>query len=141
VWLIAIGLGLILLVAGGGFVAMGWYEKRDTPAQAGGGTWAFARLTRMTRWLRLRSSSAETPYEQAKTIGQVVPKRQVEIDQLADLYVRERYGRAEVDPNQTRSIWQRIRWSFWEAGLKRRLPRWLSAPPAWLRRFKRDDRK
>ncbi|NTU65954.1 MAG: hypothetical protein HGB05_21740, partial [Chloroflexi bacterium] len=53
------------------------------------------------------------------------------------LYVRERYGRAEVDPNQTRSIWQRIHWSLWGAGLKRRLPRWLSAPRALLQRFKR----
>ncbi|CAG0934752.1 Protein-glutamine gamma-glutamyltransferase [Thermoflexales bacterium] len=136
-WLLAIGLGAILLVAGGGFVAMGWYENRGAPAQAGGGTWAFARLSRMTRWLRVRQSEADTPYEQAKTIGAVVPKRQGEIDQLADLYVRERYGRAEVDPHQTRSIWQRLHWSLWGTGLKRRLPRWLSVPRDWLSRFKR----
>jgi transglutaminase-like putative cysteine protease len=137
-WLIAVGLGAILLVAGGGFfAAMGWYEGRSTPPSASGGAWAFARLSRMARWLRLRLSAADTPYEQAKTIGRVVPKRQGEIDQLADLYVRERYGRAEVDLNQTRSIWQRLHWSLWGAGLKRRLPRWLSAPRAWLRRFKR----
>jgi hypothetical protein len=85
----------------------------------------------------VRSSAAETPYEQARTIGKAVPQRQDEIDQLADLYVRERYGRVEVDLNQTRSIWQRIHWSFWQAGVKRRLPRWLSAPRAWLRRFRR----
>ena len=58
-----------------------------------------------------------------RTIGVAVPGRRAEIDQLADLYVRERYGRAEVDPNQTRSIWRRIHWSFWRAGVKRRLPR------------------
>ena len=86
----------------------------------------------MTRWLRLKLSTADTPYEQAKTIGLAVPKRRDEIDQLADLYVRERYGRAEVDPNQTRSIWQRIHWSLWSAGIKRRLPRGLSAPRALL---------
>ncbi len=137
VWLIAIGLGTILLVAGGGFVAMGWYENRGAPAQAGGGTWAFARLSRMIRWLRVRQSSADTPYEQAKTIGAVVPKRQGEIDQLTDLYVRERYGRAEVDVHQTRSIWQRLHWSLWGAGFKRRLPRWLSTPRARSGRFRR----
>jgi transglutaminase-like putative cysteine protease len=123
VWLIAIGAGMILLVAGGGFVAIMWYEKRGTPPQAGGGTWAFARLSRMTRWLRLKLSAADTPYEQAKTIGLAVPERQEEIDQLADLYVRERYGRAEVDLAQPRSIWERIHWSLWRAGFKRRL-RW-----------------
>jgi hypothetical protein len=136
-WVIVIGLGVILLVLGGGFLATGWYENRGTPPQAGGGTWAFARLSRMTRWLRLRLSAADTPYEQAKTIGLAVPKRREEIDHLADLYVRERYGRAAVDPAETRSIWQRIHWSLWGAGFKRRLPRWLSAPRALLQRLKR----
>jgi transglutaminase-like putative cysteine protease len=102
-----------------------------------GGAWAFARLARMTRWLRLRLSAADTPYEQAKTIGLAVPKRREEIDQLADLYVRERYGRAEVNLNETRSIWRRIHWTLWGAGFKRRLPRWLSAPRALLQRLKR----
>jgi transglutaminase-like putative cysteine protease len=137
VWVIAIGVGVILLAAGGGFMATRWYENRGAPAQAGGGVWAFARLSRMTRWLRIRQSEADTPYEQAQTIGLAVPKRREEINQLADLYVRERYGRAEADLTQTRSIWQRIRWSLWEAGFKRRLPRWLSAPRAWLKRLRR----
>jgi transglutaminase-like putative cysteine protease len=137
VWLIAIGLVVLALVAGGGFLAIGWYEQRGTPKQASGGTWAFARLSRMTRWLRLKLSAADTPYEQAKTIGLAVPKRRDEIDQLADLYVRERYGRAEADLNQTRSIWQRIHWSLWGAGVRRRVPRWLSAPQTLWRRLRR----
>jgi hypothetical protein len=134
VWLIVIGAGLILLAVGGGFAAMMWYERRGTPPQAGGGTWAFARLARMTRWLRLKLSAADTPYEQAKTIGLAVPQRQEEIDQLADLYVRERYGRAEVDLTQPRSIWERIHWSLWRAGFKRRL-QW-PLPRLRLKRFK-----
>jgi transglutaminase-like putative cysteine protease len=136
-WVIVIGLAALALVAGGGFLAIGWYENHGTPKQASGGTWAFARLARMTRWLRLKLSAADTPYEQAKTIGLAVPKRRDEIDQLADLYVRERYGRAEVDLNQTRSIWQRIHWSLWVAGIKRRLPRLLSAPQRLWQRIKR----
>ena len=129
----AVGIGSMLL-AGGGFVAINWYENRGAPAQAGGGTWAFARLSRMMSWLRVRPSTAETPYEQAKAIGVAVPKRRNEIDQLVDLYVRERYGRAEVDVNQTRSIWQRIHWSLWWAGFKRRVSRRLPPLPALFRR-------
>jgi len=129
--------GLVLLVVGGVFAAMAWYEKRGTPATASGGAWAFARLSRMTRWLRLKLSAADTPYEQAKTIGLAVPQRREEIDRLADLYVREQYGRAEVDLDQTRSIWKRLHWSLWGAGFRRRLPRWLSAPRALFRRFRR----
>jgi transglutaminase-like putative cysteine protease len=129
--------GLILLVAGGGFLAIGWYENRGAPKQVSGGGWAFARLTRMTRWLQLKLSTADTPYEQAQAIGLAVPKRRDEIDQLADLYVRERYGRAEADLIQTRSIWRRIHWSFWQAGVRRRLPRLRFAPRRLWQRLKR----
>lgn len=134
---IVIGLAGVALVAGGGFLAINVYERRGTSAASSGGAWAFARLSRMTRWLRVRLSAADTPYEQARTIGLAVPKREGEIKQLADLYVRERYGRAEVDLNQTRSIWRRIHWSIWQAGIGRRLPRWMSAPRAWLARLRR----
>jgi len=135
---ILMGALAVALVMGGVWLGVRAYEGGgDARHVATGGAWAFARLARMTRWLRLQLSTADTPYEQAKTIGLVVPKRQEEIDHLADLYVHERYGRAEVDLNQTRSIWQRIHWSFWKAGVKRRLPRWLSALRAWFSRLRR----
>ncbi len=134
VWLIIIGLSVLAVVAGGGWAGMWWYENRQTPGKTSGGTWAFARLTRLGSWLRVKLSTAHTPFEQAQLIGQVVPKRQSEIDHLADLYVRERYGRAEVDVQETRSIWQRIHWSLWRAGFKRRLLRRLPQLPALFRR-------
>jgi transglutaminase-like putative cysteine protease len=123
VLVIGVMVGLILLVAGSGWAGMWWYENRQAPKKTGGGTWAFARLTRLGSWLRVKLSAAHTPFEQAQLIGQVVPKRQSEIDHLAELYVRERYGRAEVDVQETRSIWQRIHWSLWRAGFQQRLSR------------------
>jgi len=48
--------------------------------------------------------------------------------------VRERYGRAEVGTQETRSIWRRIHWSLWRAGFKRRVLHRLPARPVWLRR-------
>jgi transglutaminase-like putative cysteine protease len=135
---VLIAAAVIALAIGSAWLGVRAYEGGGGARQVStGGAWAFARLARMTRWLRLQLSAADTPYEQAKTIGLAVPKRQGEIDQLADLYVRERYGRADVDLNQTRSIWQHIHWSFWRAGAKRRLPRWLSAPRKWLKRLRR----
>ena len=132
-------LSMVLLIIGGGLVAVGWYENRGTPSPAGGGgTWAFARLTRLGSWLRVKLSTADTPFEQAQLIGQVVPRRRDEIDQLADLYVRERYGRAVVDAQESRSIWRRIHWSLWQAGFKRRVLHRRPAVPAWLRRRPRE---
>jgi transglutaminase-like putative cysteine protease len=134
VLVVGVMVGLILLVAGSVWAGMWWYENRQSPRRTGGGTWAFARLTRLGSWLRVKLSTAHTPFEQAKLIGAVVPQRQSEIDHLADLYVRERYGRAAVDAQEPRSIWRRIHWSLWRAGLKQRVLQRLPAVPAWLRR-------
>jgi hypothetical protein len=132
--LIIAGVILLLFLAGSLWLAVWWYENRQAPKKPGGGTWAFARLTRLGSWLRVKLTAAHTPFEQAQLIGQVVPKRQGEIDHLADLYVRERYGRAEVDAQETRSIWQRIHWSLWWAGFKRRVSHRLPPLPALFRR-------
>ena len=129
---------LLAVIVSAAWLGLRAYEGGgDARHATTGGAWAFARLSRMTRWLRVRQSTAETPYEQAKTISLVVPRRRDEIEQLADLYVRERYGRAEVNVTQTRSLWQQIHWSLWGAGLKRRLPRWLATTQAWLKRLRR----
>jgi hypothetical protein len=134
VQLIIAGVILLLFLAGGLWLAVWWYENRQAPKKPGGGTWAFARLTRLGTWLRVKPSIAHTPFEQAQLIGQVVPQRQSEIEHLADLYVRERYGRAEVDVQETRSIWQRIHWSLWRAGFRRRLSRRQLHLPTLFRR-------
>ena len=138
VWAILLGLSVMAVVAGGGLAGIWWYENRHAPRQSGGGMWAFARLTRLGSWLRVKLSTAHTPFEQAQLIGQVVPNRQSEIDHLADLYVRERYGRAEVDAQEPRSIWRRIHWSLWRAGFKRRVLHRLPAVPVWLQRRPRE---
>jgi hypothetical protein len=138
VWAILLGLSAIAVVAVGGLAGMWWYENRQSPRKTSGGTWAFARLTRLGSWLRVKLSTAHTPFEQAQLIGAVVPQRQSEIDHLADLYVRERYGRAIVDAQEPRSIWRRIHWSLWRAGLKRRVLHRLPAVPVWLRRRPRE---
>lgn len=116
---------LALLVTAGGFFGLTWwYENRGMPRQASGGLWGFARLTRLATWLRVRSSAAHTPFEQAQLVGQIVPQRQAEINRLAEGYVRERYGRATVDVAETRLLWRRVHWPMWWAGFKRRLPHW-----------------
>jgi hypothetical protein len=79
----------------------------------------------MAAWLRVRISLAQTPYEQAKSIGQAMPSRAETIDQLTVLYVRERYGRSEVVLDEAQSMWRSLHWSMWWTGLKRRIPRSL----------------
>jgi transglutaminase-like putative cysteine protease len=121
-WLL-VGSTLALGAAGCVLAGIWWYENRSAPRQASGGAWGFARLSRLAVWLRVRQAASHTPFERAHLIGQAVPQRRVEIEELADAYVRERYGRDQIEAAHTRSIWQRTRWAMWRAGLKRRLPR------------------
>ncbi len=124
--LIAAVIASIVLLVAGVAAGMWWYENRGLSApQTGGGSWAFVRLTRMANWLRVKISSAQTPYEQAQSIGQALPRRADTIDHLTTLYVRERYGRSAIVQDEARSLWRSIHWSLWWTGFKRRLPRSL----------------
>lgn len=117
-------IGLALL-GGSAWIGMRVYEERGVARNLStGGTWIFARLTRMAHWLRVKLNPAQTPYEQAQAIGQAVPLGSADIERVAALYVQERYGRANADLNEARALWQRLRKPIWLMGLRRRLPHW-----------------
>ncbi|MFN8595685.1 MAG: transglutaminase domain-containing protein [Anaerolineae bacterium] len=122
---------LVLLVAA--VIGMWVYEGRGGMRNASGAEWIFARLTRMTKWLRIKISPAQTPFEQAQTIGTVLPGREPVLAQVANLYVAERYGRTPADRVEAQTIWRTLRPSLWWAGVKRRIPRSL---PRFKRRTK-----
>jgi transglutaminase-like putative cysteine protease len=125
------GLLLILLVA----AAMYLYEMRGSGAGAPrGGEWVFARMARMAQWLRVKLSPWQTPYEQAQTLSQIMPHNEATIERVANLYVRERYGRGEPEPLEAQLVWRSLRRPMWWTGFKRRLPR---SRPSLRRIFRR----
>ena len=126
----------LLIVGGGGVVLlvvvvvtlMWLYENRGGTRRLHGGEWIFAHMTRMSVWLRVRLTSSQTPYEQAEALSVVMPRGEPMIGRVANLYVRERYGRSAADPVEVRSAWRGLHWSMWWTGLKRRIPRSISLP-------------
>ncbi len=126
----------VLLLLVGTVIAMWLFENKDRTHRSRAGEWAFARMLRMSQWLRVSLSPAQTPFEQADQLKDAMPSSANRIDRVAGLFVREQYGRSVVDRSEARSIWSQLHWKMWWAGLVRRLPRSISLPRWLLRRRK-----
>ena len=88
----------------------------------------------MARWLRVKLSPWQTPFEQAQTLSKIMPRNEAAIERVANLYVHERYGRGEPEPLEAQQMWRSLRRPMWWAGFKRRLP---VALPSLRRIFRR----
>jgi hypothetical protein len=88
-------------------------------------------MARMGRWLRVKLSPWQTPFEQAQALSKIMPHNEPAIERVANLYVHECYGRGEPEPLEAQLTWRSLRGPMWWAGFKRRLPRSLPS----FRRF------
>ena len=97
-----------------------------------GARWAFARLVRLAKWLRVDLTAYQTPYEQAELLGDAAPSDRTAIKDITGDFVRETFGRDASDAERGRSIWRQVHVRLWWTGLKRRF---LST----VRRYRRKD--
>ena len=95
------------------------YENRGLRHLAGT-RWAYARLVRLARWLRVDLTPFQTPYEQADLINEAAPSGREEVAVITDDYVRETFGRDDSGARRARSIWRQVHVQLWLAGFKRR---------------------
>lgn len=75
----------------------------------------FSRMQRGGSWSGISSSPSMTPYEYANMIANRIPGSEADVRYLADLYVRERYGRQPVTERElwkARQSWLRLRVLF-----------------------------
>ncbi len=84
---------------------------------------AFARLVRVSSWLGLRPSPAETPTEFGERLGGAIPDAKGEITTIADGFVAERFGRRRSTTMATavESAWNAARSTVLRGGLIRRI--------------------
>jgi hypothetical protein len=118
-WLL-LAVGLVAL--GAVFIAGTVYvfENRGLRHLAGA-KWAYARLVRLARWLRVDLHAHQTPYEQAALLRTAAPKNHAEIDDIAGDYVRETFAHDDRGMDRSRLIWRRVHTRLWWVGLKRRV--------------------
>lgn len=72
----------------------------------------FTKVQRGAGWGGLPTKPSMTPYEYASTVSRHIPGARTHVSFLADLYVRERYGRhpaTATDLSRARAAWLRVR--------------------------------
>ncbi len=97
-WALWIGLGL-LAVLGSGLLGLWLWGLRGLSAASR----FFMRMHRGASWSGVPSRPSMTPYEYAAMIAERIPGSEPDVRYLADLYVRERYGR---QPATERELWK-----------------------------------
>lgn len=106
-WVLRIILGLAIVVTG----AVSFLWLRGTRGMSPV-TQFFTKTQRGANWSGLRANPSMTPYEFAASISKQIPGSRTHLDFLANLYVRETYGRQESSSSElhrARTAWLRIR--------------------------------
>jgi transglutaminase-like putative cysteine protease len=128
-WSLWIGLGF-LTALGGGLLGLWLWGLRGLSAPAR----FFVRMHRGASWSGIPARPSMTPYEYAAIIAKRIPGSEPYARFLADLYVRERYGRQPVTESElwkARESWLQLRILFLRYFL---WDRW------WLGRRNQDDK-
>ncbi len=105
----AVRIGVLTVLALSGILALLWLRGLRGMSPA---TQLFTKVQRGASWGGIRARPSMTPYEFANQIGAEVPAARPHVRLLADLYVRERYGRQPIAPNdlnRAHRAWLRLR--------------------------------
>jgi transglutaminase-like putative cysteine protease len=101
-----------LLLAGLAVASVAWFSwqrgLRGLSLVAG----LYERMARLAQLIGVRDEPSQTPYEYADTLGQTIPQGQTDIQQIADVYVRERFSGREITAEEGQTLvttWQRLR--------------------------------
>lgn len=125
-WALRIGLGF-LVMAGAGMLGLWIWGLRGLSAASR----FFMRMDRAASWIGIPSRPSMTPYEYATMIAKRIPGSEPDVRFLADLYVRERYGRqpaTESELGKARQSWLHLRelfirhllWNRWQPARQKR---------------------
>jgi hypothetical protein len=136
-WTIALGVSVLLLAAG---LAGWWLLRRRPPSLASSPlTQHYLRLVEWGERLRLKWQPHQTVYEQAGALTLAVPEGQAHIDQIARLYVLERFSplpAGQADLESASRSWSLLRPMLWRHWLRR-----LSRPEGLMRWYDRWSRR
>jgi transglutaminase-like putative cysteine protease len=86
------------------------------------------------RLLRIELLAHQTPHEYATAVGQTVPQGRWAMEQIADSYVQERFGKKEVPDAEVEAAWGQSRHALWhhwgeqKTEAVRRFWHWLVPP-------------
>jgi hypothetical protein len=128
--LLAIAISLVFLAALLGLLIAGfiiWWRALYKGASPVAGR--VARIARLGAWSGRPPRPDQTPYEYADQLGSAVPEARAPVRELADLYVRERWGGQPAASATAATLYERARMALTRAivGRWHEIPEWLLA--------------
>lgn len=104
--------GIVVLLGGGALVGLVLWSNRGLgrlePAAAN-----YERMRRWAGFVGLPPEQHATPYEYAADLAETLPDHKQGVTAIADLYVRERFGRQRPFPGEVveaEQAWRQLRW-------------------------------
>jgi hypothetical protein len=76
------------------------------------------------RLLQISPLAHQTPSEYAMVVADVMPQGRAAVEQIADLYVRERFGGKDVPGDEAETAWSEVRPALWRRWVRRQGERW-----------------
>jgi transglutaminase-like putative cysteine protease len=127
---------IILLALGAGvFTALLAVRRQRLIEGLGVGERVYADLVSwVKRLFGITPLAHQTPHEYAGLIGQSVPKARQNIEQIAGLYVKERFGNKTLSDAEASVAWYETRYALWQRWFESRFERiknfwWKFFPP------------
>jgi transglutaminase-like putative cysteine protease len=125
--------GVVLVVSAAALVV--WIIRRRTPEGASYAGRIYGRMCRYARLMGLGGEVFQTPYEYASVLAESIPSAAPLVEQIAAVYVRDRFARGGVDPageQEADGAWKNLR-PLMRRELVRRVPVLLGSRLRWRR--------
>ncbi|HEX7589082.1 MAG TPA: transglutaminaseTgpA domain-containing protein [Anaerolineae bacterium] len=107
---------LIVLLIVGVLVIRQWRHSRRM-ARLAPAAHVYENLLNRARWLGVREQRHATPFERAQTIGNALPEARRQVESVAAMYAREKFGARTMDPVDRAAL--TIAWSKFGAVWRR----------------------
>jgi hypothetical protein len=91
------------------------------------------------RLLGIDPLAHQTPFEYAGEVAVLVPSRREPIEQIADIYVQERFGAKSIAGEDAEAAWDLVLPELWRRWLQSQVDHLRSLRSTFVRRLKRRD--
>ena len=119
--------GLIAVLVVGVFAIRRWRRLRRLAPAA----YVYEEMLDRARWLGVREQKHATPFERAHAIGDVLPDARGDVDCVASLYAREKFGARALDAVDRETLsnaWKKFGGEWWRAFVARIIGRIVTPP-------------
>jgi transglutaminase-like putative cysteine protease len=132
------GGGLIALLIVGALAVRQWQRSRRI-ARLAPAAHVYENLLNRARWLGVREEKHATPFERARAIGDALPEARSQVESVAAMYAREKFGARmmdSVDLDALKTAWTKFGAEWRRAFIAQTIDRLVRGPRGFARRVR-----